>query len=405
MGIFSDAKKWFDANKPQNSIADAAQSVLNYAVDGVQFMANGAIDTAQYVSNKIFQTDKINLGFGKEAIAGALDSTSQGVEASVGSNVFTEALSNMAQKLRDSKDNSISDSIDNVQNEFNNAVNSVQDKVEDLTNDLDETVDSFATSAAEKTDAFIDGTTNAIENAANTVAGKTQEVVNDITTAAQDFTNDVIDTAENVANTASQTFNNTVEAVGAAGQSAVENVENGIDAVTGFANSVTDRVGQDMNVMGEAFGQTALGSGMKEVLEFLQKGTKDTIENIQDVFKTGNDITEKSLKNGVEKVTEAVGAVGTDVEVGLKNGTSLIFQAAKDGVEIFSSDNLSTMLGKSDKDGKLSKNILENVLDKIKESQGIIPNMLSEKREDMVEQVTNGVEQIMQGLTNNSQQR
>lgn len=392
MGIFSDATKWLGEkysqvtdkfNEGVEKVVDGAQAVGNYAVDGVQAIANGAIDVAQYAGNNVRGFVQSARGFATNVVTGTIDGTSQGVEASIGPNIVTDAMKKITSEMRN---------VTELQNEAENKVfegiNGMVDKTQEkVNNGMDN----------------IQDTANRIGDEAQNVVFDNQRITNAAIAGTIQGSGYFVDGAINVA---SHTAQRATEIAISGVENKIEDIKDGAKKTGEFIDNTMDRIQEDTDVMKKAFSQTIIGEGIENVFDYLKETKDKTFENIEDLFKNDKgEETIESIQEGIKSITEAVAEKGQSVELKFKEGLSLVFDAAKGGVNIYSSDNLTEAIGSADSKGNLLGDALEAITDKFKEGKGIINDKLQiigDGAKEVAGDITNTLEAL---LNNNSQQR
>lgn len=381
MGIFSDATKWLGEkysqvtdkfNEGVEKVVDGAQAVGNYAVDGVQAIANGAIDIAQDAGNNVRGFIQSSRGFATNVVTGTIDGASQGVEASIGPNVITDAMKKITSGMR------------NVTEFQNEAENKVFEGINGM---------------VDKTQEKVNNGMNDIQDTANKVGDKAQSVVFD----GQKTINDAV---AKVVENSGKSIDDTTEKVASGAKVVVDEVKDATEKIGDTLENTADRFQKDMGIMGDAFSQTMLGEGIENVFDYLKETKDKAFDNVEDLFKNDKgEQTRESIQDGLKSISEAVAAKGQSVELKLKEGMSLVFDAVKDGVDIYSSDNLTESIGHADKKGNFIGDALENITEKFNESKGIISDKLQiigDGAKEVAGDISNTIEAL---LNNNSQQR
>lgn len=392
MGIFSDATKWLGEkysqvtdkfNEGVEKVVDGAQAVGNYAVDGVQAIANGAIDIAQDAGNNVRGFIQSSRGFVTNVVTGTIDGASQGVEASIGPNVITDAVKKITSGMR------------NVTEFQNEAENKVFEGVNDMVDKTQEKVNNGMDN--------IQNTANKIGDQAQNAVFDNQGIVNAAIAGTIKGSGHFVDGAVDVA---SHTAQRATEIAISGVENKIEDIKDGAKKTGEFIDNTMDRIQEDTEVMKKAFSQTIIGEGIENVFDYLKETKDKTFENIEDLFKNDKgEETIESIQEGIKSITEAVAEKGQSVELKFKEGLSLVFDAAKGGVNIYSSDNLTEAIGSADSKGNLLGDALEAITDKFKEGKGIINDKLQiigDGAKEVTGDITNTLEAL---LNNNSQQR
>lgn len=388
MGFFSDAAKWASeqygkingaVDNGLEKVGDGLQAIGNYAIDGVEAMFHGGVDFIQNNAANFRGFTQATNGFATNVVTGTLNGASQGIEASVGENVVSTVMETIATGLQNAHDtlvdkqNEVSDKIDEF---IDNRQEDRHEFVENIKGFVNEKIDTTQADSKTWKESVIEKVQAGIENAG--VA-----------------TDQNIEAVGDMAASVGGTVTNAVKA-------GVDKVATGIDAAGQTLENTAARVAADANLVNDAMSQTMLGEGVNAVVDYLRQQGQKVVDTLSDVFKDDNgQETDASIKDGVEKVTEAVASVGQSAEVGLKNGLSIIFEAIQGEAEIYSSDNLSEALASS-KDGKLDKKDLENVVDVIKEAQGLVVDTLKDLGDNAKDTITN-IENTLEDLFKGNQ--
>lgn len=385
MGFFSKIGKGISdfIDGTTNAIGDGAefvgdkiQEVGNFAIDGVQSIARQTVEKGQDMVNDVFDLGQDAFGFVGNVATGAIDGIGNGIEASVGDNIVSNSLHSLTQGAR-----TAGSKVDEVVEKGQDMINNGLDKGQEIDNEISDTIQDGMNS-------IIDGGQSIVKN--------TYNVVQDIATGAVDIGTGVvgavgdgaIDGVESAAHGAAEavkpitdTIGKGIDFVGDKIQDAGGVVKDGIENVEKSIKGATKAIQEDTNTIGGALGETNVGKGVSNICNFVQEQFGKGVNAIEDLFKNDNGIeNESSISSGIKMLSSAVANLQSSVEVGLKNGQSLLFNAIcgnKAGADIFSSKDLANPLATTDKGGNVTSGSMDSVLDEYSEGNGLTRSSLS----------------------------